>query len=181
MGEDVTNHPDAPGVERLTDLVVEPVPRAEIERRRADGEVLVEHGVRERDDVDAEVRLDRTAGGRRLDQDVGTYLYRFVQLFGTPQFPEYAAGEDVSWREDETFKYLLRVDAGGADAADDLPPEWLMTVYDYRVSLGVAVAEWCDSEREATPPGAAVSLASLALARNVGGEPVACEYEGVWY
>lgn len=174
MGERVADHPGAPAVDRLAELLVEPVPRAEIEAPRDDGEVLVEHGVRERDDVDVEVRLDRTAGGRRVDRDVGTYLYRFVQLFGTPKLPEYAAGEDVGWREDGTFKYLLRVDAGGVGG--DLPPEWLMTVYDYRVSLGVPVAEWCPSEREATEPDAAVSLA-----RNAGGEPVACEYEGVRY
>jgi hypothetical protein len=180
MTVDSMEHPDAPGIEALAELVVEPVARAEIERRRDAGETLAEDPVRERGDLEeVYVNLNRQVRGHDREQDVGTYLYRYTQLFGAPQCPEYLAGEDVSWREDETFKYLLAVDAGDLDT-DDLPAEWLMTVYDWRVSLGVSVAAWREEGGELTAERP-VALASLQLAYNVGSEPVRCEYEDGWY
>lgn len=179
MPRDVRNHPDAPDLGRLGDLVLEPVPQDEIRRRRADGEVLVEDVVNEREDLDVYAPMS-DAPGETVDGDVGTALYRLVQLFGTPPFPEYVAGEDVSDRRETTYAYLF--DVRVEDEATRLPDEWLMTVRDWKLEVGVGVCEWRDDgEAEAFEADPAVALTSMALAQNVTTEPVQCEYEDVWY
>lgn len=178
MTTDILDHPDAPDLETLGQVVLEPVPRAEIKRRREDGEHLVEDNLREREDIDYHMTLNRQVRGKDQPQDIGTYLYRYVQLFGTPQMPEYQAGEDVSHRTDTTFKYLL---AASAPEEPELPDEWLMTIFDWRVDLGVGVAEWREDPDGALSADTGVALAALKLAHNVGGEPVRCEYEDTWF
>lgn len=178
MPEDITEHPDAPDLETLSELVIEPVPEEEIRRRRDAGEHLCEENLRERDDLDYHVSLNRQVRGKDHYQDIGTFLYRYVQLFGTPTFPEYRAGEDISWRDDSTFKYLFEV---RAPENPNLPDEWLMTIFDWRVDLGVAVAEWHDDPDVSVESDDAVAFASVRLAHNIGGEPVQCEFEDTWY
>lgn len=178
MPTDITEHPEAPDLETLGEFVVEPVRRDEIERRRESGQTLIEENLVERDDLDVHVGLDRQSSGREHVQDIGNYLYRYTQLFGAPQFPEYLAGEDISWRTNETFKYLLRI---SAPEGSDLPDDWLVTVFDWKVRLGVAVAEWREEEDAALDVDRDHALASLKLVHNVGSERVRCEYEDVWY
>ncbi|WP_227354755.1 hypothetical protein [Haladaptatus salinisoli] len=172
---DVRNHPDAPDFEELRDIVVEPVPRAEIETRRADGGVLVEDNVRERDDLNVVAYIGPETDGTEAEH-VGIPLYRLVQLFGTPQFPEFQAGEDIGWRTDETFKYLLRVKHKGTRG--ELPPKWLMTIHDSHVRFAASVAEWRDDDAEFTADST-LALTTYALAQQIVLEPVECVYEGI--
>lgn len=178
MPTDITDHPDAPDLETLSQLVIEPVPTDEVQRRRDDGEHLCEENLREREDLDYELTLNRQVRGHDHSQDIGTFLYRYVQLFGTPQLPEWHAGEDVSEREDTTFKYLFRVTA---PEEPSLPDEWLMTIFDWRVDLGVAVAEWNGTPDASVSADEDVAYASIRLAHNIGGEPVQCEFEDTWF
>jgi len=177
MAFDVLEHPDAPSFEEMTDYVVEPVAPDVIDTRRSEGEHLVEEDLLDHPDVDAYVELnDPQAPGMT---DIGTVLYRLVQLFGTPQFDEYVAGSDISWRSDDTFKYLLRVRKGVDE--ESLPGEeddqWLVTVYDSKVRMGVSLAEWHEDPDAGVEvvPEEAVSV--LAVVAQTVKEPVKCEYE----
>ncbi|WP_224332259.1 hypothetical protein [Haloprofundus halobius] len=176
MPVDIRDHPDAPDLEALGDLTLEPIPAAEIRRRLDDGDELLEDQLREREDLDAYVELNRRAEGGEYG-DIGTALYRLVQLFGAPQVPGYEAGSDLRERTDETFKYLFRV---GADA-DELPDSWLVTVHDWHVDLGVGLAAWESTGVDPAETETTVALVSLALVTNVVTEPVQCEYENIWY
>lgn len=178
MPIDIRNHPDAPSLESLQNVVVEPVPRDEIAARRDADEYLLEDNLVDREDLDVRLELSDTPGGE-VSQDVGTVLYRFTQLFGTPQLPEYQAGEDISFREETVFKYLFR--ASTEAAGEDLPEEWLVTVFDYRVGLGVGVATWGDDPAASFTAERPVAITSLALAHNIANEAVECVYEDVWY
>lgn len=177
MVQDVRSHPDAPDLEQLQNLVLEPVSQDEIRRRRENGEVLVEDIVNEREDLDVRAPMTDEPGGA-ADGDVGTALYRLVQLFGTPPFPEYMAGEDISDRYETTYKYLFH--AKVEDDVDELPDEWLVTIMDWRVEVGVAVCEWRDADEEFTADSK-VALTSMALAQNVTNEPIRCDYKEMWY
>ncbi|WP_224447250.1 hypothetical protein [Haloprofundus salilacus] len=176
MPVDIRDHPDAPDLETLGDLTLEPVPDDEIRRRLDEEDELLEDQLRERDDVDAYVELNRRAEGGEYG-DIGTALYRLVQLFGTPQVPGYEAGGDLRDRTDETFKYLFRV---GADS-EELPESWLVTVHDWHVDLGVGLAAWKSDGTDPAEMGAGVGLVSLALVTNVVTEPVECEYKDIWF
>ncbi|WP_117591870.1 hypothetical protein [Haloprofundus halophilus] len=176
MPVDIRDHPAAPDLDALGDLTLEPVPAEEIRRRLDDGDELLEDELRERDDVDAYVELNRRSQGGEYG-DIGTALYRLVQLFGTPQLPGYEAGGDLRERTDETFNYLFRV---GTDA-EELPDEWLVTVHDWHVDLGVSLAGWESDGVDPAEMETAVGLVSLALVTNVVTEPVQCEYEDIWY
>ncbi|MFC7080632.1 hypothetical protein [Halorussus caseinilyticus] len=177
MPTDVRTHPDTPDLEQLQNLVLEPIPQSEIRRRRSDGEVLVEDVVNDREDLD--VRAPMTPEpGEPSEGDVGTALYRLVQLFGTPTFPEYMAGEDISDRHETTYKYLFRVQL--EDDVEDLPDEWLMTIRDWQLEVGVGICEWRDDGGEFTADSG-VALTSMALAQNVTNEPVACDFKEIWY
>lgn len=181
MPTDITEHPEAPDLEELGDFVVEPVPLDEIRRRHDEGLALIEDNLVERDDLDVRIPLYRAADGReKQQQDIGTYLYRYTQLFGSPQIPEYFAGEDISDRTNETFKYLFRV-RNRDDPDGAVPEEWLLTVYDWKVGLGVSVAEWREDADADVTAGTDQALTSLRLAHNIGSEPVRCEFEEVWY
>lgn len=177
MPRDVRSHPDAPDLEQLRNLVLDPVSQDEIRRRRSEGEVLAEDVINEREDLDVYAPMSDDPG-ETAEGDVGTALYRLVQLFGTPPFPEDAAGEDVSDRRETTYAYLFRVRV--EDDAAELPDEWLMTVRDWKLEVGVGVCEWRE-DGEAFEADPAVALTSMALAQNVTTEPVECEYEGIWY
>ncbi|WP_205427378.1 hypothetical protein [Halorussus sp. MSC15.2] len=177
MPIDVRTHPDAPDLEQLQNLVLEPIPQDEIRRRREDGQVLVEDVINDRDDLDVRAPLTDEPG-EVAEGDVGTALYRLVQLFGTPPFPEYMAGEDISDRYETTYKYLFRVEV--RDDAEELPDEWLLTIRDWELEVGVGVCEWRDEE-EAFTADSTVALTSMALAQNVTNEPVNCDYKDVWY
>jgi hypothetical protein len=179
----VLNHPDAPAVEELSEYVVEPVAPDVIERRREAGETLVEANLLEHDAIDAYVELSQP------DEeivDVGTVLYRLVQLFGTPQFPEYRAGEDISWRHDETFKYLLSA-REGAEAPVEGDPEAttddgrLLTVFDYHVGLGIGLAAWHDGPDATVDVETEEAIALMALITHAVTDPVQCEYEDLWF
>lgn len=178
MSVDIRNHPDAPPVEELREFTLVPVAREEIERRRDDGEELRELNLREsREDVHVDLEPDPTSRGPA--DDIGTALYRLVQLFGTPQVPGFEAGSDISQRDDTTFKYLFRLTTGEGTTGDRrLPDEWLVTVYDWHTQLGVGLAGW-DDDPEAYDD--AVGLVTLALVTNVASEAVECEYEDIWY
>lgn len=177
MAQDVRSHPEAPDLEQIQNLVLEPIPVDEIRRRRENGEVLVEDIVNEREDLDVRAPMTE-APGEPADYDIGDGLYRLVQLFGTPQFPEYVAGEDITDRHETTFKYLFR--ATVEDDVDELPDEWLMTIQDWRVELGVSVCEWREDDEEFTADPK-IALTSLALGQNVTNNPVRCDYEEIWY
>ena len=179
MAYDIREHPQAPPVEELREFTLIPVAREEIRSRREAGATLRELNLREeRDDVYVELEPDPTERGRH--DDVGTALYRLVQLFGTPNVPGYDAGDDLSGREDTTFEYLLRV-VNESDADErTLPDEWLITVYDYHVELGVGLAGW-DDEVDPAAYDDAVGLVSLALATNIVTEPLECVYEDKWF
>ena len=177
MAFEIREHPDAPPVEQLQDLTLVPVPPEEIERRMAEGQQLQELNLMdERDDV--VVHLDTTPLEEETNADIGTALYRLTQLFGTPQFPGYAAGTDVSDREDTTFKYLFELQTG--EDAEDLPDSWLVTIFDYHVRLGVGLAGW-EGETDPAEYDETVDLVSIALAANVTTEPIQCEYKDKWY
>ncbi|WP_132057556.1 hypothetical protein [Halorussus amylolyticus] len=176
MSVDIRNHPDAPDPESLQDILVEPVSREEIEREREAGSVLVEDNVREREDLNVIAYLSPDPDGSE-DVSVGVGLYRLVQLFGTPQLPEYHAGEDISDRTDETFKYLFRA---RREVDDELPEEWLFTVHDSHVRYAASVAEWRDQPGEFAADDD-VALATYALAQQLVVEPVEAVYEGVPY
>jgi len=175
MPIDITDHPDFPAASELSEFLVEPVPDDRIERERADGKVLVETNLRELDELDSYVELNPDPMGEH-GGDVGTALYRLTQLFGTPQFPEHRAGEDISNRTDTTFKYLFEVTRG-----DESGDRWLVTVFDWHVQLGVGVAAWQESRDEPIAVEAETAVVLLALFSNVVTEPVSCAYEDVWY
>lgn len=189
MGVDIRNHPEAPPLEELREFTLVPIAGEEIRRRRDDGEELVELNLREsRSDVYVEMEPDPTSRGPA--DDIGTALYRLVQLFGTPQFPEFEAGTDVSWRDDTTFKYLFRLTTapdgegeGDETAAGDreLPDEWLVTVFDWHTQLGVGLAGWSGDGVDPDEYDGAVGLVTLALVTNLVTEALQCEYEDMWY
>lgn len=177
MPTDVRSHPDAPDLEQLENVVLEPVSQDEIRRRRDDGEELVEDLVNEREDLDVRAPMSE-APGEAVEGDVGTAMYRLTQLFGTPQFPEYVAGEDISDRRETTYKYLFR--ARVEDDVEELPDEWLMTIQDWRLEVGVSICEWRDGDDELTAdPELAVT--AMVLAQNVTSEPIQCDFEDIWY
>lgn len=171
---EIRDHPDAPSLDELREFVVEPIPPGEIRRRRDDGEHLVEVNLLDHDAVDAYVELD---GPGRSELDIGTVLYRLVQLFGTPPFPEYRAGTDISWRDDTTFKYLFR--ARGTEESADAGR--LVTVHDWHVRLGVSHAAWTDDPDTRPSVDPSTAIATLALVANIVTEPVECEYRGKWF
>lgn len=171
---DIREHPDAPDLSNLGEFVVEPISPDEIRNRRDDGEELHEVNLLEHENVDAYIELEPNPDKPGMNIDIGTALYRLVQLFGTPQFEEYVAGNDISWRDDETFKYLFEV------TREETDDQWLITVHDWRVRLGVSLAGWSsdlDGDTPEVDPGEAISL--LALVTNVVSEPVLCEHEDV--
>lgn len=176
MAFEIRDHPAAPPLEQLQDLTLVPVPPTEIESRFDAGEQLVEVDLMDdRDDVVVHLEDEPMAGDTK--EDIGTALYRFTQLFGTPQFPGFTAGTDVSDRDDTTFKYLFELQA---EDAPDLPDSWLVTVYDRHVRLGVGLAGW-EGETDPTDYDESVGIVSIALVTNVATEPVQCEYKGKWY
>ncbi|QLG62919.1 hypothetical protein [Halorarum salinum] len=179
MPIDIRDHPDAPSLEELREFTLVPVAREEIESRRAEGQELRELNLQEeRNDVSASLDVEPGSAGRSLD--VGMVLYRLVQLFGTPQVPGFEAGGDVSGREDTTFKYLFRL-VREADVDGSLPEEWLVTVFDSHVDLGVGLAAWTGDGVDPADYGDDVVLVTLALATNVVTEPVTCVYGDRWY
>lgn len=180
MAVDIRDHPDAPPTEELRDFTLVPVAREAIERKQEAGAELVEVNLREsRDDVYVDLEPDPTSRGPA--DDIGTALYRLVQLFGTPQVPGFEAGSDISWREDTTFKYLFRLTPGETDDVDrSLPDEWLVTAYDWHTELGVGLAGWSDGDDPAAY-GDAVELVTLALVTNIVTDAVPCEYEDKWF
>lgn len=179
MPVDIRDHPDAPSIEELREFTLVPVAREEIETRVGEGEELRELNLREeRNDVYVQLNSDPDEPGSSLD--IGMVLYRLVQLFGTPQVPGFEAGGDVSDRDDTTFKYLFRLIREG-DIEGALPEEWLVTVFDNHVDLGVALAGWSGDGVDPSEYGDDVVLVSLALATNVVTEPVTCAYEDKWY
>jgi hypothetical protein len=202
MPVDIRTHPDAPNREDLGDFLVEPVPASTIEERRAAGEELIEYNVLEAEDLDVYAELDPEPFEPGHD-DIGTILYRLVQLFGTPQFPEYRAGADISHREDTTFEYLFTVKAGASDPEAEPDDQWLITVHDWHVGLGVSLAKWReegasesgsdletnDREPETRDSGIEESeafdrdraLASLALVYYIVTDSVQCVFADRWY
>lgn len=177
MPYDIENHPERPPLEELGEFIVEPVPPAEIRDRRDRGEVLVETNLMEHEDVDAYVELGDPERGLR--ENIGTVLYRLVQLFGTPQLPEFRAGTDISDRTDTTFKYLLEVSETGPE--DQPARNWLITVHDWHVRLGVSLAEWSDDPEGQPSVEKSEAIALLALVNNAVTEPVRCEYKGKFF
>mgnify|MGYP006882768229 CR=1 FL=1 len=180
MPVDVRDHPDAPPVEELQQLTLVPVDPSEIRSRFENGEQLRELNVlAERDDL--LVNLTKNPLEEGVNTDVGDALYRLIQLFGTPQVPGFEAGTDVSDREDTTFKYLFRVVTEGEFDDRQLPDEWLVTAFDYRVGLGVGLAAWESDDTDPADYGDDVNVVSVALLTNVTTEPVQCEYADKWY
>lgn len=192
---EINDHPDAPSREEMGEYVVEPVPPREIRRQRDSGRTLVEENLLEHEAVDAYVELTQPQDRQMVD--IGTVLYRLVQIFGTPQFPEYQAGNDISWRDDDTFKYLFRVRERGKaviptegsstidevrdEAADDADAAWLITVFDHKIRLGVGLAEWHDDPDAAVDVDPGVAVTMLAIVKNGVTDPVQCEYKDKWF
>lgn len=180
MPIEIREHPDTPDLELFESVTVEPVPIDEIERKREQGLVLVEDNVRTRDDLDVMAYLSPDSDGAE-SHSIGVGLYRLVQLFGTPQFPEFRAGEDISHRTNSVFKYLFRVDLGDVDTDDEeIPQEWLFTVHDTNVRYAASVAEWREDDEEFTAPDD-LALATYALAQQLIVDPVPCVYEDIPY
>ncbi len=174
---DIREHPDAPDLERIQELTVEPIPIEEVRKRRENGETLVRDNLLDRDDLDVRLPLSDDPAEDETE-NVGVALYRLVQLFGTPNLPEYLAGADISWRDDDVFGYLFRVMAD--QEGEELPDEWLIVVHDYHVRIGASVVEWRDGEGDLTAE-TKTALTSLHLAHNLANEPVRCEFEEVWF
>lgn len=171
---DIREHPDAPALDELREFVVEPIPPDEIRARRDVGEHLVEVNLLDHEAVDAYIELEGPAAS---EIDIGTVLYRLVQLFGTPPFPEHQAGNDISWRTDTTFKYLLEARPADNPSATGR----LLTVHDWRVHLGVSHAAWAADPSADLDVDPAEAITTLALVSNIVTEPVECEYEGKWF
>lgn len=171
---DIRDHPQAPDFDEIREYLVEPIPWATIRDRREKDEALREINLLEHDEVDAYVELE---GPARTGMDIGTVLYRLVQLFGTPPFPEYQAGNDISWRKDDTFKYLFRIRRDGEPADSG----HLLTVHDWHVRLGVSLAAWDRDPAATVEDFVDTAITSLAIVNNVVTEPVRCEYEEVWF
>ncbi|WP_435128465.1 hypothetical protein [Halobaculum sp. D14] len=179
MAVDIRNHDEVPPLEELEEFTLVPVSRDEIESRFDDGERIEEWNVaEERNDVYVELVPDPT-DTPGADDDIGTVLYRLVQLFGTPQVPGFDAGSDVSDREDTTFKYLFRLVSTGDDG--ELPGEWLVTVHDWHTELGVSLAAWSGDDPDPAAYDDAVGIVSLGLVTNIVTEPVQCEYKDKWF
>lgn len=184
MAIDIRDHPDVPPMEELQNLTLVPVDPDEIQSRFDDGEELQELNVlEERDDLLVNLTTDPMDEG--VNTDIGDGLYRFVQLFGTPQVPGFEAGTDVEFREDTTFKYLLRVvvedTEKNADGDRELPEEWLVTAFDHRVGLGIGMATWESDEMDPDDYDDSVAVVSTALLTNVATEPVECVFKDKWY
>lgn len=187
---EISDHPEAPSRDEMEEYVVEPIPAREIRRQRDAGRTLLEENLLEHEAVDAYVEL--TQPKDRGVTDVGTVLYRLVQIFGTPQFPEYQAGNDISWRENDTFKYLFEVRKGGplqatpgerTDPDDDSVPDdrRLITVFDHKVRLGIGLAEWHDDPDATVDVDPAEVVPLMAVVKNGVSEPVQCEYGDTWF
>lgn len=172
---EIRDHPDAPDLSDLGEFLVEPVPPSTIRERRQAGDELVEVNLIDHEDLQVHVSLDPDPHSPGTT-DIGTALYRLVQLFGTPQFDEYVAGEDVSWRDNETFKYLFEV------RHEDTDDRWLITVHDWRVRLGVSLADWeSDLEGEDPDVDEKHAIALLRLVTNIVTQPVHCEHKDIPY
>ncbi|MFB6221635.1 MAG: hypothetical protein ABEH90_09365 [Halolamina sp.] len=176
---DIREHPDAPDLDRITEFTVEPVPLERVRERRENGEVLVRDNLLDRDDLDVRIPLSDEPAEDETE-NVGVALYRLVQLFGTPNLPEYLAGSDISWREDDTFGYLFRAVTDQDEGSEELPDSWLFTVHDYHVRLGASVVEWRDEAGDLTAD-TETALTSLHLAHNLANEPVQCEFKDLWF
>ncbi len=184
MPIDIREHPDTPPMEELQNLTLVPVDPEEIRSRFDDGEELQELNVlEERDDLLVNLTTDPMEEG--VNSDIGDGLYRFVQLFGTPQVPGFEAGTDIEFRDDTTFKYLFRVVVENTEngVGDDrqLPEEWLVTAFDYKVGLGIGMATWESDEMDPEDYDDDVAVVSTALLTNVATEPVECEFKDKWY
>lgn len=182
MPIDIREHPDAPDPElfKNAEIVVEPVTQEEIEQKRDAGNVLVEDNIRNRNDLNVTAYINPNPDSEEY-QSVGVGLYRLIQLFGTPQFPEYRAGEDISHRTDEVFKYLFRASIGeDVQPSEDFPDEWLLTIHDSHVRFAASVAEWRDEESEFTADDD-LALTTYALAQQLVADPVPCIYEDIPY
>lgn len=184
MPRDIRTHPDAPDPElfRESEFLVEPIPLDEIEQKREQGMVLVEDNVRERDDLNVMAYISDDPSGQNA-QSVGIGLYRLVQLFGTPQLPEYRAGEDITHRTDEVFKYLFRARfEEDARPDEEFPEEWLFTVHDSHVRFAASVAEWRDQTDDTSfTADDELALTTYALAQQLVVEPIPCVYEDMLY
>ena len=179
------DHPDGPTEEEMGEYVIDAIDPDKIQKKREDGLTLVEENLLEHEDVDAFINLNDP--GKTGMVDVGTVLYRLIQIFGTPQMPEYQAGNDISWRTDETFKYLLRVRKGvdqeaiaeGKDEDLEADGEWLVTVFDHRVRLGVGLAKW-DEDPDATVevvPEEVIPI--MAIIKHGVEDPVECVFKEI--
>jgi len=177
----IRDHPDAPHRQDPADYVVEPVAPDEVERHRDAGEQLVEEPLIDHPALTDYVRVgDPSEPG---NTDIGDLYYRFTQLFGTPNLPEYVAGRDISWRTNDVFKYLLRVYKGAQPGSDpaEADAELLVTVYDDDLELGIALAEWHDSADTEVPVDVADALGALAVVVDGVNGAVDCEADGKWY
>lgn len=171
---DIRDHPEAAEFDELGEHLVEPVPWATIRDHRVDGLSLREINLLEHVEVDAYVELE---GPAHSGMDIGTVLYRLVELFGAPPFPEYQAGNDISWRTNETFKYLLPIRQDGVSEGSG----HLLTVHDWQARLGVSLTAWDRDPMTTVDDFVEAAITSLAIAHNVVTEPVRCEYEEVWF
>jgi hypothetical protein len=177
----ILDHPDAPHRSDPGEYVVEPVAPDEIERHRDAGEHLVETPLVGHPDMTDYVRVgDPKDPG---NTDIGDLYYRFTQLFGTPNLPEYVAGRDISWRTNDVFKYLLRVRRGvtPGDDPEEADAEYLLTAYDEDIELRIGLAEWRedpDAEVEFDPTEV---LSALAVVVDGVNGAVACEADDTFY
>ena len=175
------DHPDAPHRSEAASYVVEPVAPQEIAGQREAGLHLVEQPLVGHPALEEYVAVgDPNEPG---NTDIGDLYYRFTQLFGTPNLPEYVAGRDISWRTDDVFKYLLRV-RKGADA--DSPPEkadaeYLLTAYDDDLRLGLALAAWREDPDAELAVETAETLSALAVVVDAVNGAVECEADDRWY
>lgn len=81
-----------------------------------------------------------------VDADTSIALYRFVQLFGTPNLTERAgltAGTDQRPRETRTWQYLFDASYEPEDGQDR---ELLVSVYDYKTDVSIGVSAWHDGD-----------------------------------
>ncbi|WP_227352948.1 hypothetical protein [Haladaptatus salinisoli] len=183
---------DADWFDRFT---VEPVSPEEIERRLPESALTT---------LDIPSHLDRKLA---TEVETGTALYRLVQLFGTPNVPGVEAGADQRDREKTTWQYLFAVayDPSEDDRAErreeDVPTEFLLSMYDHKTDLSVGLSAWVDVDRDGRSaprvggvhepvssatewpnavPDADFLVGVVQLALNVTEEPVLATYKQLW-
>lgn len=135
MGRTDTYGYDEHTLEWFERFTVTPVSPDVVMEHRTAGQTL--------ETLDIPAHLDRQLV---VEADPGTVLYRLVQLFGTPNVPDFEAGGVSHERSVTTWQYLFDVTYDPPDddnsEREDAPTSLLLSVYDYKTDVSTGLSEW---------------------------------------